>query len=96
MEITDKSVSEDAITLTVEAKSDAATLQPHMVDFIQTEQLTTDGIAVHRFGAYMIPASKHETEIQVVAEINGTQYTDAANKLTSASTVGTTLTLTKQ
>lgn len=96
MEITDKSVSEDAITLTVEAKSDTATLQPHMVDFIQTEQLTTDGIAVHRFGAYMIPASKHETEIQVVAEINGTQYTDAANKITSASNVGATLTLTKQ
>ena len=96
MEIMDKSTSEDAITLTVEAKSDTATLQPHMVDFIQTEQLTTDGIAVHRFGAYMIPASKHETEIQVVAEINGTQYTDTANKITSASTVGTTLTLTKQ
>ena len=96
MEITDKSVSEEAITLTVEAKSDTATLQPHMVDFIQTEQLTTDGIAVHRFGAYMIPASKHETEIQVVAEINGTQYTDAANKITSASNVGDTLTLTKQ
>ena len=44
----------------------------------------------------MIPASKHETEIQVVAEINGTQYTDAVNKITSASNVGATLTLTKQ
>lgn len=96
IEITDKSVSEDAITLTVEAKTDTATLQPQMVNFIQTEQLTTDGIAVHKFGAYMIPASKKATEIQVVAEINGAQYTNATTKLTADSTVGTTLTLTKQ
>lgn len=96
IDVTDKSVSEDAITLTVEAKSDTATLQPQMVNFIQTEQLTTDGIAVHKFGAYMIPASKKATEIQVVAEVNGAQYTNAVTKLTADSTVGTTLTLTKQ
>lgn len=96
IDVTDKSVSEDAITLTVEAKTDTATLQPHMINFIQTEQLTTDGIAVHKFGAYMIPASKKATEIQVVAEINGAQYTNAVTKLTADSTVGTTLTLTKQ
>ena len=96
IDVTDKSVSEDAITLTVEAKSDTATLQPHMINFVQTEQLTTDGIAVHKFGAYMIPASKKATEIQVVAEINGTKYTNTVTKLTGDSTVGTTLTLTKQ
>ena len=96
IDVTDKSVSEDAITLTVEAKTGTPTLQPHMINFIQTEQLTTDGIAVHKFGAYMIPASKKATEIQVVAEINGAQYTNAGTKLTADSTVGTTLTLTKQ
>lgn len=96
VEITDKSVSEEAITLTVQGEPDSATLEPHNVNFVQTEQLTTDGIAVHKFGAYMIPSSKHETEIQVVAEINGTAYTDSANKLTSANNVGDTVTLTKQ
>ena len=96
IDITDKSVSEDAITLTVEAKTGTPTLQSHMVNFIQTEQLTTDGIAVHKFGAYMIPASKKATEIQVVAEINGTKYTNAGTKLTANSAVGESLVLTKQ
>ena len=66
-----------------------------MINFVKTEQLTTDGISVHKFGSYMIPASKKATEIQVVAEINGVQYTNAGTKLTSNSAVGESLTLTK-
>lgn len=93
-EITDKSVSEEAITLTLKASADGATLAPNNVNFVQTEALTTAGIAVHPFGALLIPASQAATTIKLVATINGTEYTGTTN-ITSASNVGATVTLNK-
>lgn len=93
-EITGKSVSEDAITLTLKASADGATLAPNNVNFVQSEDLTTAGIAVHPFGALLIPASQAATAIKLVATINGTEYTGATN-ITSASDVGATVTLNK-
>lgn len=93
-EITDKSVSEGAITLTLKASADGATLAPNNVNFVQTEALTTAGIAVHPFGALLIPASQVATTIKLVATINGTEYTGATN-ITSASDVGASVTLNK-
>lgn len=95
VEISDKSVSEDAVTLTLQAKADGATLEPNNVTFIQTEALTTVGIAVHPFGALMIPASQVATEMTLECEINGVKYTNAVNKVTSANNVGDTVKLTK-
>lgn len=95
VEISDKSVSEDAVTLTLQAKADGATLEPNNVSFIQTEALTTAGIAVHPFGALMIPASQVATEIVLECEINGVKYTNAETKVTSANNVGNTVKLTK-
>lgn len=95
VEISDKSVSEDAVTLTLQAKSDGATLEPNNVSFIQTEALTTAGIGVHPFGALMIPASQVATEIVLECEINGVKYTNAETKVTSANNVGDTVKLTK-
>ena len=93
-EIVDKSVSEEAITLTLKASADGATLAPNNVTFVQTEQLTTDGIAVHPFGALLIPATKAATNVKLVATINGVTYTGATN-ITSASDVGATVTMNK-
>lgn len=95
VEISDKSVSEDAVTLSLQAKADGATLEPNNVSFIQTEALTTAGIAVHPFGALMIPASQVSTEIVLECEINGVKYTNAETKVTSANNVGDTVKLTK-
>lgn len=95
VEISDKSVSEDAVTLTLQGKADGATLDPNNVTFIQTESLTTAGIAVHPFGALMIPASQVATEIAIECEINGVKYANAKTKVTSASNVGDTVILTK-
>lgn len=95
VEISDKSVSEDAVTLTLQGKADGATLEPNNVSFIQTEALTTAGIAVHPFGALMIPASKVATEIVLECEINGVKYTNTETKVTSTSNVGDTVKLTK-
>lgn len=93
-EITEKSVSEEAVTLTLKASADGATLAPNNVNFVQTEALTTAGIAVHPYGALLIPSSQAATNIKLVATINGTEYTGDTN-ITIASEVGATVTLNK-
>lgn len=95
-EIIDKSISEDATTLSLQCEVDGATLEPNVAKFVQTEQLTTDGIGVHPFGALLIPSTNNETEIQLVATIYGNEYTNTETKITSASNVGDKVTLTKQ
>lgn len=95
VEIVDKSVSEEATTLSLTAEADGATLEPHYAKFVQTETLTTVGIGVHPFGAYLIPADKGTEKIAIVVENNGDTYT-STETITSASKVGTSVTLTKQ
>lgn len=94
VEITDKSVTEEAITLTLVPQFESASFSPADVLFEQTEAITTAGIAVHKYGALLIPASQFSTAITIVATINGTEYTATAT-ITSGSNVGDTVTLTK-
>lgn len=91
-EIITKDVSEEAIVFAISADTDSASLAPNSVHFIQTEALTTAGIAVQKYGAIIIPASQSATEITIEAEVNGTVYTGATT-ITSASEVGATVTL---
>ena len=72
--ITEKSESENAITLTF-GISGSTSLEPSNVKFLQTEALTTSGIAVHPFGALLIPIDEASTDITVKASILGTEYT---------------------
>lgn len=90
-----KDVSKEAIVFAISADTDGASLAPNSVHFIQTEELTTAGIAVQKYGAIIIPASKSDTEITIEAEVNGTVY-KGETKITSASDVGATVTMDKQ
>lgn len=90
--ITDKSVSAEAVVLTL-GVTDAVALNGGNVRFEQTEDLTEDGIAVHPYGAVIIPIAQAATEITLVANIGGDTYT-ATTAITSASDVGDTVTLT--
>ena len=69
-------------------------LNPQNVNFIQTEELTTAGIAVQKYGGLIIPASKVGTDITLVAEINGTTYT-ATSTINGSTPAGATVTLNK-
>lgn len=91
-EIITKDVSEEAIVFAISADTDGASLAPNSVHFIQTEALTTAGIAVQKYGAIIIPASQSATEITIEAEVNGTVYTGATT-ITSTSEVGATVTM---
>lgn len=94
-EIISKDVSEEAIVFAISADTDGASLAPNSVHFIQTEALTTAGIAVQKYGAVIIPASQSATEITLEAEVNGTVY-KGATTITSAQDVGATVTMNKQ
>lgn len=95
VKVTNKSASDDATVLTVMPQLNTASLAPSSVQFVQTEALTSAGIAVHPYGAVIIPSGKASQDITLVATINGTTYT-GKTAITSASTVGTTVVLTKQ
>lgn len=91
--VTDKSVSDTAITLTL-VLNETASLAPSNVNFIQTEALTGDGIAVHPFGALIIPIAEEETAITLKAMIKDTEYTATAT-IDGTADVGDTVTLAK-
>lgn len=89
-----KDESDAATVFTISPKYESAGLDPRNVNFVQTEALTEAGIAVQKFGGIIIPTSQVATDVKIVAEINGTQYTATTN-LTGATTVDTTFTLNK-
>ena len=89
-----KDESDDATVFTISADFEEAGLEPQNVNFVQTEALTSDGIAVQKYGGLIIPASKVGTDITLVAEINGTTYT-AATTINGSTAVDATVTLNK-
>ena len=95
--VSDKSESEEATTLTldVETSDEAPTLANTNYNFVQTEAMTTNGIAIHKYGAVLIPASKVGTEITLELEIDGVKYTGATT-ISGATKVDATVTMNKQ
>ena len=94
--VTNKSVSADVITLTLESNADD-TLQPTNIKFTQTEDLTEDGIAVHPYGALLVPIAKKDAEILVTAQYLDQALYIAGSAITADGVdVGDTVTLSKQ
>lgn len=89
-----KDESDVATVFTISADFEEAGLEPQNVNFVQTEALTTAGIAVQKYGGLIIPASKVGTDITLVAEINGTTYT-ADTAINGSTDVDATVTLNK-
>lgn len=89
-----KDESDVATVFTISPKYESAGLDPRNVNFVQTETLASHGIAVQKYGAIIIPNSKLDIGVTIVAEINGTQYTATSN-LSGATTVDSTFTLNK-
>ena len=94
VKITGKDISEVGTIFTLDVQDDTPTLTPNTLNFVQTKLLTTDGIAVQKYGAVIIPSTKSESEITLVADLDGTTYT-ANTTITSASSVGDAVVLNK-
>lgn len=89
-----KDESDVATVFTISADFESAGLSPQNVNFVQTEALTTKGIAVQKYGGLIIPTSQGATDITLVAEINGTTYT-ATSTINGSTAVDETVTLNK-
>lgn len=94
-EVVAKDVSEDAIVLTLNASADGTVLSPNTAQFVQTDTLTKAGIAVHKYGAFLIPASKASQSIIITAKIGDALYT-SSTPINSTINVSQTSVLTKQ
>lgn len=91
--ITDKSEGPDATVLTFTPET-VTGLSERDMQFLQNESLTTAGIAVHKYGAYLIPKAKAATSLSIQVDLNGTTYSSPATPAVNASsTVGTSVTL---
>lgn len=95
VEITGKDTADVATVFTLGVQDDDATLVPGNYQFVQTEQATTDGIAVLPYGAVMIPATSSAKAVTLTMKIGDVEY-DAATTINSASAVGATVTMTKK
>lgn len=94
VEVVNKSTAENGTVMVIEAQEDNATLANSNYKFVQTEDATTKGIAVHKYGAYMFPANAQGTA--VVIEVNGIKYTNSSTLLTTTLSVGATIVLNKE
>ena len=92
--ITGKDTSADATVFTLDAEASSGTLGDMRYEFIQTDDMVTDGIAIQKYGAVIIPASASAIDITLKAKIGTSTYT-ASTDITAASDVGDTVTLTK-
>lgn len=93
-EVVGKSVSETATVLCLEPQVDGATLKPHNVQLVQTEQATKAGVGVQKYGALLIPASATTTNLVLSATVNGTTY-NASATINASAEVGATVALDK-
>lgn len=89
-----KDESDVATVFTISADFESASLKPSNVNFVQTQELTTAGIAVQKYGGIIIPKDKVTTAITLVATIGETQYT-AATAINGATAVDASVTLNK-
>lgn len=95
-EVVDKSISETATVLCLEPQVNGATLEPHNVQLVQTEQATKAGVGVQKYGALLIPASASAINLVLSATVNGTTYNATDSATINASTeVGATIVLNK-
>lgn len=94
--VVDKSASETATVLCLEPQLDGATLKPHNVQLVQTEEATKVGEGVQKYGALLIPASAAASNLSLVATVNGTTYeTASSDGINASAEVGTTIVVNK-
>lgn len=85
VEIMDKSINEGATVFTLEAQYDEAIIKGGNVNFVQTQDATEKGIAIHKFGAVIFPATQTTTTLELV--VDGVTYR-ATSALTTADKPG--------
>lgn len=83
----------DVVTLVL--TSDPAIVNGETGKFVQTQQMVEDGIAVHPYGAFVVPKESTPLTFLPTYELLGDTYTAAAAIGIADLTVGATITLSK-
>jgi hypothetical protein len=92
VEISSKDIADVGTVFALEVQEDNATLQNGFYEFVQTEDATTKGIAIQKYGAVTFPVGQTTTNLQMI--YGGVAYT-ATTELTTGANVGATLTFSK-
>ena len=92
VEVTDKSMAENAIVLSLAVQDDDAALHGTNANFVQTQSATEQGIAVHRYGAIIFPKGAGSFTLEMI--VNGVKYT-STTACTGGETTGATYTMRK-
>lgn len=92
VEVLGKDTSEEATVFTLGVQDDTASLANGYYSFTQAASATSDGIAIHPYGAVIFPAGKTTTTLELV--YGGVKYT-TETALTTATEVGDTINFTK-
>jgi hypothetical protein len=93
VEITAKDISDVGTVFTLGVQDDNASLANGFYEFNQTEDCVKKGIAVQKYGAVIFPVSATTTTLEM--DYCGNHY-KATTALTTAATVGSTLTFNKK
>ena len=72
--VTSKSTNGTEVTYSIAIDDSTAALVGYSAEFIQTSDAVSAGIAVHKYGAYVLPDSKVTTKCTPVISVGGTLY----------------------
>lgn len=92
VEISSKDIADVGTVFGLEVQNDNATLQNGFYEFVQSEDATTKGIAIQKYGAVTFPVGQTTTKLQMI--YGGVAY-EATTELTTVANVGATLTFSK-
>lgn len=92
VEVSDKSIAENTIVLTLNVQDDDAVLHSTEANFVQTQSAVEQSIAVHKYGAVIFPSG--EASFNLVMEVGGETYT-STTACTGAAVPGATFTMQK-
>lgn len=93
VKIASKDDSEDAVVFTLLPNLENANNIYKTVDFIQTQQLTTDGIAIQPYGAILIPKEAMSKNITLQCTLGGAYSYTASAAITIANDVDDVVTM---
>ena len=88
LEVMDKSTSEEATVITLEAQETTPAINGGNIRFIQTQDAAENSVAVHRYGAYIFPALAEGVDVSFTI---GDDVYKTSTKLSSSAEVGSTL-----
>lgn len=91
----DSKETSDTATVYTFSLADSVSVAPRGVNFTQTSDLTTNGIAVQKYGALIIPHDKEDTAVTLECDIGGAHY-KAEEPINSSTVAGAILTIRKQ